>query len=108
MLPGPKSVPTNSVLSSTQAVLVFASGILNPSLTNRFVVRSNSRVSVASDPPRDSETMQRLYSGSKQSAPLHDQVTPSALSRSTCAASSHSRSARTDEHTSELQSRPHL
>src|SRR5881628_4034826 len=90
MVPGPKSVPTNSVPSSTQAVLVFASGILNPSATNVLVVRSNSRVSTASDPPRESATMQRLYSGSKQSAPPQDHVTPSALlSESTSSTVSH-------------------
>src|SRR5947208_7857113 len=75
MLPDPKSVPTSRVLSSTQAVLVFASGIVNPSETNVLLVRSNSRVSVASDPPRESAMMQRLYSGSKQSAPPKDHVT---------------------------------
>src|SRR5436190_20152695 len=81
MVPGPKSVPTSSVLSSTHMVPVFASGVLNPLATKVLVVRSNSRNSVASDPPRDSATMQRLNSGSKQSAPDQDQVTPSALLR---------------------------
>ena len=90
MLPDPKSVPTSRVLSSTQAVLVFASGIVNPSETNVLLVRSNSRVSVASDPPRESAMMQRLYSGSKQSAPPKDHVTPSALlSESTSSTVSH-------------------
>src|SRR6266705_114646 len=54
-------------------------GIVNPPATNCLVVKSNSRRSVASDPPRDRATMQRRYSGSKQLAPLHDQGAPSAL-----------------------------
>src|SRR6266581_324754 len=79
MVPGPKSVPTNAVLSSTQVVLVFASGSLNPPVTNVLVVKSNSRVSWASDPPRESPIRQRWDAGSKQSAPPQDHVTPSAL-----------------------------
>ena len=79
MLPGPKFVPTSRVLSSTQVALVFASGIVNPPATNCLVVKSNSRRSVASDPPRDRASMQRRYSGSRQDAPAQDHVTPSAL-----------------------------
>src|SRR5579859_7193343 len=80
-LPGPESVPTGSVLSSTRVVLVFASGIRPPPATNCLVVTSNSRRSLASDPPRESATMQRLYAGSRQFAPCHDHITPSALLR---------------------------
>src|SRR5258706_16081863 len=79
MLPGPKSVPTRSVLSSTHATPDFASGTLNPSATKCRVVRSNSRNSVASEPPRERPTRQRRYSGSRQDAPAQDHVTPSAL-----------------------------
>src|SRR6266550_725163 len=74
MLPGPKSVPTRSVLSSTHAIPDFASGTLNPSGTKCLVVRSNSRNSVASEPPRQAEDAAPVFgfeAGRARPGPRH-------------------------------------
>src|SRR5690606_26864689 len=61
--------------------LPLASGRSKPSLTKAFSTRSNSRVTVASAPPRDSDNRQRRYSGRRQLEPFQTQLTPSALPR---------------------------
>ena len=58
-MPGPKSVPTQSVSSSRQATLDFASGSEKPPATNCFVPVSNSRFTEASEPPGERLTMHR-------------------------------------------------
>src|SRR5690606_5641067 len=56
-----------------------ASSRKKPSSTQVRVDRSNSRVTSASAPPRDSATRQRAYSGRRQLAPCQTQFSPSAL-----------------------------
>ena len=56
MLPGPKSVPTKIVSASSHSTLFFASGRLKPPSTKALSSMSNSRTTVASAPPRDSDT----------------------------------------------------
>src|SRR5690606_40991244 len=71
-----------------------ASGRKKPSLIQSFFDRSNSRVTSASAPPRDSAIRQRVYCGRRQLAPCHTQFSPSALfSASKSSTVSHSGSA---------------
>lgn len=58
-VPGPKSVPTSSVSWSFHDTLLFAAGRKNPPSTNCFLPASNSRWTLASEPPRERLTMQR-------------------------------------------------
>jgi hypothetical protein len=51
--PSPKSVPTSTVFSSSQLTSFLAAGRLNPPATNSLVAMSNSRTTIASEPPRD-------------------------------------------------------
>ena len=59
MLPSPKSVCTNTVSASTQPSEPLASGRKKPPSTKDLLATSNSRVTSASAPPRDSATRQR-------------------------------------------------
>ncbi len=67
--------------ASRQVTDDFASGSVKPSGTNAFVTVSNSRMTLASAPPRESETRQRRKSGGRQSAPLKSHGMFSALAR---------------------------
>ena len=77
--PGPKSVATKIASRPCQAIVLFASGRVKPSATNCFLVTSNSRTTLASAPPRDSDSSTRSRSGSSQLAPFHTQFSPSCL-----------------------------
>jgi hypothetical protein len=55
---------------SFQLVPPFASASWKPSFTKLFVSVSNSRMTIASAPPRERLSMQRLKSGRRQSWPL--------------------------------------
>ena len=62
MLPGPKSVATKMASGPAQSTVPFASGSAKPpssGTTNALARRSNSRVTTASAPPRESRTRQR-------------------------------------------------
>src|SRR5262249_61528118 len=52
-MPAPSDDDISSVSRSSQSTLLRPSGTLKPSATNFRVVRSNSRSTVASAPPRD-------------------------------------------------------
>ncbi len=90
-MPGPKSVPTQSVFSSRQATCDLASGSEKPPETNCLSAVSNSRNTEASEPPRASRTMQRTLAGGRQPASWKTHDLPSALaSASTSSTVSHS------------------
>ena len=74
-------MPTHSVFSSFQLTIDFASESSKPPSTNAFAKVSNSRLTVASAPPRDSDTMQWRWSGHRQLAPFHTQLVSSAADR---------------------------
>jgi len=73
------SVPTNNVSASIHATEDLASGSVKPSATNCRVFRSNSRTTLASAPPRDSDSRQRPSYGRRHCAPFQTQFSFSFL-----------------------------
>ena len=67
-------MPTNTLSGPRQATWLLASGSVYPSLTNDLVVRSNSRTTLASAPPRESEIRASLYSGLQRLGSMPDPV----------------------------------
>src|SRR5699024_4752542 len=78
--PGSSGAESRRVSASTQEAEHFASASRTPpsdSGTNSRVVRSNSRSSTASAPPRDRRIRARSSAGRRTTVPAYTQLTPS-------------------------------